>query len=169
MINGHRAWNLTQDDCRYHDRDSWSAIRGTTSSTRPSTDHEDRHNVMQFVSPGVFASNLGCHSAEPLACTIVRYEDGPWNHPQAKYIYDTDILFDAEQDWYSGALQSKCTGAYDVWAVAAHEVGHMLGLDDNTFFNDGSIMVEHQRDYCGGEFRTLAKGDVGGMRHLYPR
>lgn len=77
-------------------------------------------------------------------------------------ITDADVIFNA-RDW--SFTTSGQPGRFDVQDVAAHELGHLLGLDHSPHcaatmypYVDTTILLH----------RSLSKDDEGGMRHAYP-
>ncbi len=75
----------------------------------------------------------------------------------------TDQRFNQSKAWnHSG---SSC--CYDVWNVAAHETGHSIGLDDITGSSHEELSM-YGSTYPGDvKRRTLARGDILGMRAKY--
>jgi len=77
-------------------------------------------------------------------------------------ITDADVIFNG-RDW--SFTTSGQPGRFDVQDVAAHELGHLLGLDHSPHcaatmypYVDTTIILH----------RSLSTDDEGGMRHAYP-
>lgn len=71
-----------------------------------------------------------------------------------------DIHFDDSETW-TLSTRSNNEQPIDIITVAAHEIGHALGLDHTTV--NGSLMLA---DYTGSH-RYLGNDDIGGIQSLY--
>lgn len=71
-----------------------------------------------------------------------------------------DIHFDESETW-TLALRNNETQPIDLITVAAHEIGHALGLDHTTV--SGSLML----DSYSGSHRFLGNDDRSGIQSLY--
>jgi hypothetical protein len=78
-------------------------------------------------------------------------------------IVDADVIFwDGAFTFYTGT--SGCSGGAYIEDVAAHELGHVLGLLHSSVAE--ATMVSGY-PYCSQELRTLATDDISGIRSLY--
>jgi len=78
-------------------------------------------------------------------------------------IVDADVIFwDGEFTFVSGT--SGCSGGVYIEDVAAHELGHVLGLLHSSVA--AATMVSGY-PYCSQELRTLDTDDISGIRSLY--
>ncbi|GFQ96393.1 matrix metalloproteinase-17 [Trichonephila clavata] len=73
-----------------------------------------------------------------------------------------DAHFDADERWLSSQPEDEDEGV-NLFAVAAHEIGHSLGLSHSS--TPGSLMFPYYQ--VMGEYFTLPKDDADGIRHLY--
>jgi len=141
-----QAWDLTKDDCDYGDITTITpTYEGTTDApagTLDNVDTVDKGNIASF----------GCEGA--LACTQVWYD--------ATGAVESDIRFSDEVKWST----SGTSGAYDYRAVATHEFGHFIGLSDLHESPNLTMYYATQTGNTGP--RTLGRGDVLGLRVLYP-
>jgi hypothetical protein len=145
IVRGHHAWDDTRNSCGYADQDNVSSrYRGNV----PESIHTvaDGRSVVDFGSLGGL-----CGAAATLACTWT------FNNP----ITETDQRYSRAFRWST----TPSLGAYDVESVAAHETGHSIGLGHAG--TSPFLTMYHQ--ICAGctRARTLARGDVRGMRALY--
>jgi hypothetical protein len=87
-----------------------------------------------------------------------------WYNPITQEMTEFDLVFDEDETWSAtGEL-----GKHDIQNVGTHEVGHTLVLED---LYDAADSEETMYGYCAkGETkkRTLATGDIAGIRHIYP-
>ena len=58
---------------------------------------------------------------------------------------------------------------YDVESTLTHEAGHVFGLVNLSADEDVNLTMYPGIRRCTGHFRTLGRGDVLGMRALYPK
>jgi hypothetical protein len=154
IVNGHKAWDHTRNDCGFRDQPNFtSGYAGLTVRTARS--RADGRNV---IDRGEIANIARCgNSKVVLACSWVQpgQETGPYTENDQRY-----------DDDYTFTNRGIVGGAYDYWHVASHESGHSLGLDHST----GSqwLTMYPQVLQSSTFWRTLALGDVLGMRNIYP-
>ena len=77
-------------------------------------------------------------------------------------IVDADVLFNGRDHRFTTSGEF---GAYDVQAVAAHELGHVAGLDHSGWA--GSTMYPYLAPN-DPIVRSLSEDELGGMRAVYP-
>lgn len=147
---GRHAWNNTVNSCGYRDQANFTAsYAGATSAGANLA--PDGVNVTDFGD----VANVGCGGA--VACTIGFAGVGG-------QMVETDLRFNSSLSWsHSGA-----PGKYDVWSVGAHESGHGLGLNDIAGGTNKFLTMYHAVGTGEVRKRDLAKGDVLGMRAIYP-
>ena len=82
-------------------------------------------------------------------------------------LVDSDIVFwDGGFTFFTGS--TGCGGVSNaayIEDIAAHELGHALGLNHSTS-TDATMYPSYS--YCSMEFRTLAADDINGAKALYP-
>ena len=148
IVAGHRAWDTTYNSCGYADitnlTSSYAGSSTATAHTSPDgTSVVDRGDLV----------GVGCAGA--LACT--------WLFPNG-----SGVATETDQR-YNEALSFStvgAAGAYDYQAVATHESGHSIGLDHA---NSSSALTMYYAIAAGAtQARTLARGDVLGLRTRYP-
>jgi hypothetical protein len=91
----------------------------------------------------------GCNFGTTTLATA--YQPPPVNN----YSIAGDIQFNTRQNFSTNG------SAYDLFTVAAHEIGHSLGLGESTV--SGAVMY----GYYKGVKRGLATDDVSGIRSIY--
>jgi len=97
---------------------------------------------------------------QDLAITVT-YRDA-----QSGELHEADIVLNSRYSW--AALEAStplCDGSFDLRSVLTHEVGHFLGLRDETEQSSSTMyFVTHQ---CETHKRQLAPEDVAAVRNLY--
>lgn len=143
---GAQAWDLTKDSCDFGDITTITPLyqgpNGLAAGTLDHVNTVDKGNVAAF----------GCEGT--LACTMVWYD--------ANGAVEADIRFSDQVRWSDSGER----GAYDYRAVATHEFGHFIGLSD---LHDSPNLTMYYATQVGSTNpRTLGRGDVLGLRQLYP-
>jgi len=143
---GAQAWDLTKDSCDFGDITTITPVYdGPTDLVAGAQDN------VNTVDRGSMAS-FGCDGA--LACTAVWY--------QATGAVEADIRFSDQVRWST----TGASGAYDYRSVATHEFGHFIGLSD--LHDSPKLTMYYAADTGSTGPRTLGRGDVLGLRKLYP-
>jgi hypothetical protein len=146
MELGAQAWDLTKDSCEFGDITTITPVyEGATDLLAGAQDN------VNTVDQGSMAS-FGCEGA--LACTQVWYA--------ATGAVEADIRFSDRVRWST----SGKSGAYDYRSVATHEFGHFIGLSD--LHDSPNLTMYYATDTGSTGPRTLGRGDVLGLRQLYP-
>ncbi|MEZ5975373.1 MAG: IPT/TIG domain-containing protein [Planctomycetota bacterium] len=142
--------------------DEWNSVSGSTATLVENTDPawqartdwsaDDIHLLTfdEINSSGYFPTGSGIVAITPLEF----YTTGR--------IIDADVLFNGK-DFHFTTKQE--TNRFDIQDVAAHELGHLLGLDHSGVagatmypYVDPSVILH----------RSLSMDDIGGLRDLYP-
>lgn len=79
----------------------------------------------------------------------------------AKVMLIFRITFDSNESWDSGL------GSYDVQNIAAHEAGHVVGLDHRNSSKDCLLTMFRFVQLDETDKRDLAIGDIEGVTKLY--
>ena len=81
-------------------------------------------------------------------------------------LIDSDIVFwDGAIKFFAGTTGCSGSGAAYIEDIAAHELGHALGLNHST--TSGATMYPSYSS-CSQALRTLAADDMAGAQALYP-
>lgn len=78
---------------------------------------------------------------------------------------ESDIKFSTAVQYYTGSSASGCFAKYDLREIAAHEVGHVVGLDHSV--QADSQLMKPQFLACETDQRLLAPGDIVGLKTKY--
>lgn len=86
-------------------------------------------------------------------------------------LVESDIRMLSTTNWTT-TVGKACTNKFDLGGLATHERGHSFGLahpDTPTFAIHGNLtMSTYGLNACSKSYRTFGKGDVLGLRELYP-
>ena len=148
LVRGHTNWDTTYNSCGLNDITNLTSYHlGSTSSTIHT--YRDGESI---VDRGDMAA-IGCPGA--LACTM-NFMEANGMTTESDQRYNQNITFS----------NVGAAGAYDYQAVATHETGHTIGLGHA---NSSSKLTMFYAIGAGQtQSRSLAKGDVMGMRARYP-
>jgi len=122
----------------------------TPGSAAEDSPASDRRNTITFVDNPTNRSLLG----DAVAVTVVSFN-------VRGEITDTDIVFNPERSFST----RKDSGAYDLQAVATHELGHALGAAHSGLL--AATMFAHTRLNSALQAR-LAEDDVAFATSVYP-
>jgi hypothetical protein len=146
IIKGRHVWNNTTNTCGFSDLSDLTAYN-QTSSASIGFSRGDGYNRIDFGSNNF----SGC--AGSVGCTALQLS-GP-------FIQEVDTRFESSLEWRTDGVSS----GHDIWNVSAHESGHAIGLQHAS----GDWLTMYYTETTPGELRkrTLACGDVRGLRSLY--
>lgn len=123
----------------------------TSSATISSSNICLTTNLLNVIDVGPLPSTI-------LAATC-RYE----NSSEISY---ATVRFNSSKTWYSGSV-TGCSGSkYDAQGVAAHEAGHVFGL--NHVAASSLQVMKPASGTCEVSQRLLDPGDLAGMKSVYP-
>jgi hypothetical protein len=148
LIVAHTNWDRTFNSCGLADITDLSSWHlGSTAETIHT--YPDGESIVDRGS----MSSIGCSGA--LACTFL-FTDANGTITETDQRYNDDITFS----------NVGASGAYDYQSVGTHESGHSIGL---THANSSDAMTMYYAVKAGTTHqRSLAKGDVTGLRTRYP-
>ncbi|MEU6260409.1 peptidase M10 [Streptomyces sp. NPDC047043] len=106
------------------------------------------------------AGNLG-NSTVAATCSRT------WPMPGVKNdLREADVRFNTHDFDFTNKPTASCSNKYDIRSVGTHEAGHIFGLKDIYGAHDNLTMYGNSI-LCSTRARTLAKGDVLGLRSIY--
>lgn len=150
IVRGHTNWDATRNSCGLGDI---TRLRSHHLGSTSAVVHADFADGVSVTDKGSMAGIDGCEIA--IACTF--QFPGPGDS-----VIETDQRFNSKYA-YSNA---GAAGRYDVQSISTHESGHSIGLDHA---NSSSELTMFFQTLAGTTYlRSLAKGDVRGLRKRYP-
>lgn len=163
--DGARTWNSGKNECHYRALHGFkTAYAGDTTST--GANHLDGHNVIDFTD------NLVCGSTSgPLlhACVSGRVSGNTVDHSSRtqSLMVEFDMRFQRTAHVYYDGVGVPPSGRIDVWALAAHEWGHVVGLADLYGADDKFLTMYGYLATTEIFPRTLGRSDYLGLSRLY--
>jgi hypothetical protein len=150
IVRGHTNWDASRNSCHMGDITKLTSHYGGSTSA---VVHPDQQDGISVTDRGSMAGIQGCTAA--IACTF--NFPGPNNT-----VAETDQRFNSKYT-YSNA---GAAGKYDTQSIATHEAGHSIGLDHADSSKELTMFFQ---TLTGTTYlRSLAKGDVRGLRARYP-
>jgi hypothetical protein len=148
LILSHTNWDRTMNSCGLADTTNLASWHlGSTAKTIHT--YADGASVVDRGDMGA----VGCTGA--LACTLL-FTDGAGTITESDQRYNQSLTFS----------NVGAAGAYDYQSVGTHEAGHSIGL---THANSSDALTMYYAIRAGTTHaRSLAKGDVMGLRARYP-
>ena len=169
--NGAGTWNSGKNDCQYRSLHGFrTGFLGDSGSS--AADNSDGKNTIDFA----LGTTCGRDGTTYLnACTHVRRQATPVVRDYRNRPRDIALEFDMRFNlrttanpvrWYSG-VGSPCSGCMDTWAIAAHEWGHVIGLDHSSAAKDRWQTMYPETNVGETYPRTLGRSDWLGLKGLY--
>jgi hypothetical protein len=161
--DGIRAWPTQSNDCDMADLvyvatqdGGGTSVGSSVTAIGCDSANNDTTSVFSFGAvPSVLIA---------LTCRHIVYTQS------GAYSDGGDVKFSNDVAWTNAPNSASCTDQVDVQSVATHEAGHWWGVahvrpraHPKLTMRDGGIGSVQ----CNGMLRTLGKGDVLSMRHLY--
>ena len=153
ITQGHHSWDDTVNDCGRGDQNNFNSDYASTCTGCSFHNVVDNMNVIDFGNIG----NTVCGSTV-LACTAI-FSDAAGKASEVHQRYATGYY------WHTYSSSPPGT-YYDLWSAAAHESGHALGL--NHANSEYAITMYQNLSAGDTQHRTLARGDIRGLRAAYP-
>ena len=147
LRRGQQTWGITRTDCDFDDVTALEPEYQGSSGKRAGK--LDDVNVVDKGDMGA----VGCEGS--VACNIA------WRTNDDEYV-EADTRFSNDVKWSNSGKD----GSYDYRSVATHEFGHMLGLAD--LHDSPKLTMYFQASITSTRARSLGRGDVRGLRGLYP-
>lgn len=150
---------MSYNDCRLADQvGANSAYQGRTSreagiTTSSTCTRSDGVSVWD-------AGNIA-DSQVAVSCVWTRSVNGQ-NH-----VTNADVRFNTANFRWTTSPGSGCSRIYDVRAVGTHEAGHVFGLGHVGGDSHLNLTMSPYMVPCSTKHRTLARGEVLGLRTKY--
>jgi hypothetical protein len=159
ITKGRHTWDHTRAGCGLRDITNFkTSYGGRTRATMHS--RRDHLSVVDFGSLAAFTRDPAA-----IAITFVWWEN--------RHIVETDSRFEQPPSIPAGTFSwsvaaGRSERRWDLWGMAAHESGHALGLAHATSSRDNRLTMSPVEYLNSVRWRTLGRGDVLGLRALYP-
>ncbi|HVM19609.1 MAG TPA: matrixin family metalloprotease [Egibacteraceae bacterium] len=130
--------------------------RTSRAATLCTTGRTDGHNVVDFGPLPTGMLGLACSASQATPA-------GRWR------AYESDVRFSTRTGWTVNPDAPSCRNRprVDLVGVAAHEMGHVFGLDHPTAERARNQTMAPSMSACNGASRTLGRGDIRGLSKLY--
>ena len=166
--DGIRTWNRGDNDCQYPRFEGFgTAMVKTRGAT--ARNHEDGISAIEFVEnltcPNTSGIVLGCTSRRQLGGGIppVHTQAGAKEVPR-----EADVQLRGEPATFRNRKRERgCSDRYDLWNLASHEIGHVVGLGDLDDPDAAYQTMYQGQDQCTFTKRKLARGDYIGLQRMY--
>jgi hypothetical protein len=146
LKRSHAAWDTTFTDCDYDDVSKLTAeYKGSTNN--PAGEFDDVNTADK--------GDVGKMCPGAVACNVA------WRVGEGELI-ESDTRFNKAMKWSNSGKD----GAYDYRSTATHEFGHMIGLADLP--DSPGLTMYFRASTTSTAARTLGRGDIRGLRGLYP-
>ncbi|MEU3597700.1 matrixin family metalloprotease [Streptomyces sp. NPDC006798] len=96
------------------------------------------------------------------ACTWTKLQG-----PSYADVIEADVRFNTADHNFTNNPSTGCNNKYDVRSVGTHEAGHVFGLDHVTGSTNQNQTMYTNSFPCTTKARTLARGDMNGLRAIY--
>jgi hypothetical protein len=159
ITKGRHTWDKTYNGCGLNDVTLFSSrFGGATSATVHS--YSDKRSVVDFGSLTPFTSDRTA-----IAISKLWWENGR--------MVEADTRFEQPPAVPAGVFSWSVSGKrevhkWDLWSMAAHESGHALGLGHATTSTENWLTMSPIQYQNSIRWQTLGRGDVLGLRALYP-
>ena len=139
------------------------AFNNAGPTSRDGFDYTDNYNTVSWNDPdndlgsGILAAALPVWNSQSMLVNGITF----------KRIVDVDIVFNDDVDfcthWYSS--QGQCWNEFNIRGIAAHEIGHMIGLDHPDV---ADATMYYATGPCNTGQSTLEDSDKNGIIFIYP-
>ena len=159
ITKGKHTWDRTRNGCGFGDATNFKTrYGGRTGAVMHS--FRDRINVVDFGSLAPFTRDRVV-----IAMSRLWFANGR--------LVEADTRFEQPPSVPAGRFSWSVSGRserrrWDLWSMAAHESGHVLGLSHATTSRDNWLTMSPIQYLNSTRWQTLGRGDTLGLRALYP-
>jgi hypothetical protein len=163
--DGIRAWNGGRNSCGYRRLTGFpTAMQGTTNPGGSDVDT----SVIDFVENITCVDDDNPEGFIVKGCTTVEtYDYVIVTEPGLKLkARSADIEFRRIYPWWPRRRHRGCTNQTDIWSMAAHEVGHVVGVDDSLATSNAWQTMYKFTEDCEFRKRNLGRSDWLGLKRI---
>lgn len=167
--DGLKTWNQGRNDCHYR-RFSGFETAFESQSGSSAADHNDSKNTIDF-GDGDPCGNGEAANGMAQACVHTsgyRYSSSTKAGSQ-NVVREADMRFNNAFNFHIRLSHRGCSNRLDLFGLAAHESGHVVGLGDLYADKDQWLTMYGYDQDCRYRRRFLARSDWLGLTRLYSR
>lgn len=165
--DGFKTWERGRNDCHYR-RHSGFGTQLDGQSGSSATNNSDSINTVDFAS-GDPCGSSGATNRMTTACVRVSGRRGTTETKAGtrRVPREVDMRFNSTFRFHIRLSHRGCSNRFDLFELATHEAGHVVGLADLYGRKDQWLTMFGTSDECQYRRRFLARSDWLGLTRLY--